>query len=256
MSLSLAGWAKQQVNYPDPKFSEAICRIAKYGARVGYKGPIQAICRPNLVSAQEALEVINRDLESNLKNGRVVEIQELGHRFMVSPLCLVPKPFRGCRRIHHLSTPPNHSVKDYIPRHYGHLKYSLFSDALDQVRMAGQGAILIKRDLADAFWHIPIHPADWWLFGFEWRGRFFQESFLPFGLQMAPQIFNFFSEGLHWILESRSFAAIRHYLDDFLAIFTATDRAAATDYEQTFEEICRDLGLQINITKHCSGTSV
>ena len=85
ISLSPAGWATLLVNYPDPKFSETICMIAKYGARVGYEGPIQAIRRPNLVSAWEAPEVIDRDLESNLKHGRIVEIQELGPRFMVSP---------------------------------------------------------------------------------------------------------------------------------------------------------------------------
>ena len=84
----------------------------------------------------------------------------------------------------------------------------------------------------------------------------FQERFLPFGLQTARRIFNFFAKGLHWILASRSSAAITHYLDDFLAIFTAADRAAAIEYEHTFEAICRDLGLQIKIAKNCSGTTV
>ena len=230
--------------------------IARYGARVGYEGPSQAICRPNLVSAREAPEVIDRDLELNLQKGRVVEMRDLGLKFMVSPLGLVPKPSGGFRRIHHLSMPPRHSVNDHIPSHYGQLKYARFNDALDQVRAAGRGAILIKRDLAEAFRHIPIHPADWWLFGFEWRGRKFQERFLPFGLRTAPRIFNFFAEGLHWILANRSPAAITHYLDDFLAILAASDMAAAREYEQTFEAICQVLGLEIKSTKNASGTTV
>ena len=197
--------------------------IAWYGARVGYEGPAQVICRPNLVSAREAPGVIEADLELNLQKGRVAEIQELGSPSIVSPLGLVPKPSGGFRRIHHLSSPASHSVNDFIPSHYGRLRYSLFSDALGQVRTAGVGAILIKRDLADAFRHIPIHPADWWLFSFEWRGRFFQERFLPFGLRTAPRIFNLFAEGLDWILASRSSGAITHYLDDFLAVFSAAD---------------------------------
>ena len=56
---------------------------------------------------------------------------------------------------------------------------------------------MVKRDLADAFRYIPIHPSDWWLMGFEWRGTLYHELFLPFGLRTAPRIFNYFAEGLH-----------------------------------------------------------
>ena len=103
--------------------------IARYGARVGYEGPAQVICRPNLVSAKEAPGVIDTDLESNLRKRRVAEIQKLGSRSIVSPLGLVPKPSGGLHRIHHLSSPANHSLNDFIPSHYGRLLYSLFSDA-------------------------------------------------------------------------------------------------------------------------------
>ena len=186
----------------------------------------------------------------------MVEIQETGDNYIISPLGLVPKPSGGFPRIHHLSTPPGHSVNDHIPSHYGQLKYALFDEALDHVRRAGKGAVMVKRDLADAFRHIPIHPSDWWLFGFEWQGKLFEERFLPFGLRTAPRIFNYFAEGLHWSLATRSTAAITHYLGDFLAICPATDEGAALQFKQTFTGICHALGLEIKLAKNASGMVV
>ena len=60
--------------------------------------------------------------------------------------------------------------------------YDSFEDALKLVAQAGKSCFMVKRDLADAFRHIPIHPSDWWLMGFEWRGILYHELFLPFGL--------------------------------------------------------------------------
>ena len=134
--------------------------IARYGAKVVYEGSDKTIRQPNLSSANEAPGVIATDLEINLEKGRVAQVFDLAPRFMVSPLGLVPKPARGFRRIHHLSTPPRRSVNGHSPTHYGHLKYALFDEALVQLQKTGPGAILVKRDLADTFRHIPIYPSD------------------------------------------------------------------------------------------------
>ena len=200
--------------------------------------------------------MIDEDLAVNLRKGRVAELLKHTVQSIVSPLGLVPKPAGGFRHIHRLSSPPRHSVNDHIPTIYGQLKYSRFEDALDHVRRAGVGAILVKHDLADAFRHIPIHPADWWLFGFEWQGKQFQERFLPFGLRTAPRIFNLFAEALHWILASKLTEAITHYLDDFLAVFTAAEAAEAQQYEMIFAAICQALGLEIKTAKNASGTLI
>lgn len=256
MSLRPEGWAEWLSHYPDPNFSRTLCAIARYRARVGYEGPDQTIRRPNLSSANDAPMVIDEDLKVNREKGRVADVQSLGARYIVSPLGLVPKPAGCFRRIHHLSTPPKRSVNDHIPIRYGHLKYALFNEALDQVRKAGPGAILVKRDLADAFRHIPIHPSDWSLFGFEWRDKLFQERFLPFGLRTAPRLFNYFAEGLHWILESQSMAVIIHYLDDFLAVFRAAEFTEAKEYEHSFAVTCHALGLEIKLSKNASGTVI
>jgi hypothetical protein len=41
-----------------------------------------------------------------------------------------------------------------------------FDKALQLVAKDGPGSTLVKRDLADAFHHIPVSPQDWWLLSF------------------------------------------------------------------------------------------
>ena len=96
----------------------------------------------------------------------------------------------------------------------------MFHTAVSDLIRSGQGSLMIKLDLEQAFRHIPVRPADWPLLGFNWRGEFFYEKFLMFGARSAPYIFNLFAEALHWILQHHLPAFIRHYLDDFLQIFT------------------------------------
>lgn len=125
------------------------------------------------------------------------------------------------------------------------------------VAAAGQGAILIKRDLADAFRHIPIAPTDYWLLGFCWGGTYWMDCFLPFGLRTSPFIFDLFAKGLHFLLEAdpaiyQSFS-ILHYLDDFFA--ACLPGADPKIYELRFANICSELGLPIKESKSITGTT-
>ena len=97
-----------------------------------------------------------------------------GDRFISSPLGLVPKAgqIKAWRQIHHLSFPHGKSVNDHLTPDWGALEYASFDQAVAMVAMAGQGAILIKRDLADAFRHIPMAPEDYWLLGFSWDNKY------------------------------------------------------------------------------------
>lgn len=61
----------------------------------------------------------------------------------------------------------------------------------------GPGAILLKKDLADAFRQVPVAECDWWLLGFHWDGAYWIDRFLSFGLRTSPYIFNLFAKGLH-----------------------------------------------------------
>ena len=76
--------------------------------------------------------------------------------YICSPLGLVLKYDGGWRRIYNLSFPLNHLVNYYIDEAWSQLEYVTFDEAIDAMLRIGKGAILVKRDLADAFRYIPI----------------------------------------------------------------------------------------------------
>ena len=95
------------------------------------------------------------------------------------------------------------------------------------VREAGRDATIIKRDIANAFRNIPVAPREQWLLGLQWKGKFYKEACLPFGLATAPFIFNLFAEAFHWILTSwlPYLHRLAHYLDNFITVWSAREVA-------------------------------
>lgn len=100
-------------------------------------------------------------------------------------------------RIHHLSHPRGKSVNCHIPVEHGTLEYTSFDEAIDLILDMGRGFILVKRDLAEAFRHIPVAESAWWLLGFCCDSVYYLEKYLNFGLQTAPFIFESFAKGLN-----------------------------------------------------------
>ena len=73
-----------------------------------------------------------------------------------------------------------------------------------------------KTDVQSAFRIIPVHPLDWELLGMQWKGLYFFDMVLPFGLRSAPYLFNLLSEGMEWIIHSKlNIPGVLHILDDF-----------------------------------------
>lgn len=101
--------------------------------------------------------------------------------YISSPLGLVDKSDHSKRWIHPLSFPAGSSIKDFIDCEKFSLQYSTLDDAIRLLRRAGKGAVMIKRDLKDAFRHIPVSPVDlpFLLVGFSWEGIFYLERRLP-----------------------------------------------------------------------------
>ena len=60
----------------------------------------------------------------------------------------------------------------------------------------GPGTLLAKVDLKNAFRLCPVRPEDWHLLGIRWRGQYYVDKCLPFGLRSAPFLFNMVAEAL------------------------------------------------------------
>jgi hypothetical protein len=224
VTLRPQGIAQLLQDYPNRQFVETLVSIASSGAHIGYEGsPRCSVQRPNHPSSLMNSEIITAAIESEVKKGRIKEVTSLPYHYFCSPIGLVPKlsdgSQTGWRTIFDLSAPRGHSVNDAIPQTYGTITYETTQDAIRLVAQAGQGAIMMKRDLKSAFRHIPICASDHWLMLFEWLGRYYVDMFLPFGLRTAPRIFNLFSEALHWVFKTLRGWNLTHYLDDFLIVF-------------------------------------
>ncbi len=164
----------------------------------------------------------------------------------LSPINTVPKKDSHQRRvIVDLSCPEGASVNDAIHKsfhegEYTNLHYPSTDDLADQVAEAGVGCHVFKRDLSRAYRQIPVCPADYPYLGFFWKGSFYIDRVLPFGLRSAAMICQRVSSAVRYVVGCRGFCII-NYLDDFAG-------AQVPDIAQAAFEclggVLRELGLQ------------
>lgn len=168
--------------------------------------------------------------------------------FWISPLGAVPKPGSAkIRLIHNLSHPfSGDSVNAGIPRE----EYCMqrFADAIAGIRLFGRGALLLKFDVSAAFKRIPVRPQDRPLLGMRWRGKYYYELVLPFGLRTSGYRWEEYAAALHYFFEHHlGVELVVHYVDDFLLVTPpgagATARAAG--HRTAVEQLCRRLGVPL-----------
>ena len=82
----------------------------------------------------------------------------------------------------------------------------------------GRGARIAKSNIAHAYRQVPVHPHNRLLLGMVWRGRYFVDCTLPFGLRSAPLIFSAVAEALEWVARSKGAQCLFHYIDDFIFV--------------------------------------
>jgi len=127
------------------------------------------------------------------------------------------------RIIHDLSWPTTHSVNDGIPKELFSCTYDTLDRAISQLKLRGQGALMSKLDLSDAFRHILVRREDWELLGSTWQidingtptTAYFVDAFLPFGLRSSPALFLKYVDILSFTMHNRGASPIWNYLDDF-----------------------------------------
>ncbi|KAG9227027.1 hypothetical protein CCMSSC00406_0008999 [Pleurotus cornucopiae] len=247
-TLVYSKWAYYLADYPDSQLVQALLHIIKYGAAIGFTGDDKPQTCRNLKTAIEHPDVIDKDMNVLSSNDRIHgPLSSPPHpAFRASPLGTVtrkrfPNKFRV---INHLSWPPGDSVNDGIPDDEAHIVYKAVFQAIRSIRRMGRGALLAKLDLKDAFRHIPLRVTDYHLIGCMWDNKFYEYMVLIFGLKSAPYIFNLFAEALHWIIQRHIPADLKHYLDDFLPIFSPdTPLTLANDAITWIQALGGSLGL-------------
>ena len=112
-----------------------------------------------------------------------------------------------------LSSPDGASVNDGIEPDFCSLMYASVDSTVTVIQKLGQGTRLVKMDLKDAYWVIPVHPDDHLLLG---DSQVFVDRSLPFGLRSAPKIFTASADMVAWVIHCQGVRWLLHYLDDFL----------------------------------------
>ena len=97
------------------------------------------------------------------------------------------------------------------------LQYIKVDQVICRVSHYGPGALMAKFDVESTYQNISVHPDDHFILGMKWRGQFYIDLFLPFGLRSAPFNFNSVADMVEWILlHKHRLSDLLHYLDDFI----------------------------------------
>jgi hypothetical protein len=222
-----------------PKESAAILVAIELGVPVEFIGD-RSLVRDadNHGSLDDHLEavaaVIEKDVAAGKKAGPLARAGLLhGHPLCISPIGAVTKKgSTKVRVIHDLSYPRDGectSVNDGIVDVYSPI--SSFGHAARAVRALGPGCLLIKLDVEAAYKQVPVRREDWHLLGFKFKGRYYYERVLPFGLRSSCRLWDMFACALHFFCERmlgvKAPHFVVHYVDDFLFVVSAVDGGAA-----------------------------
>ena len=112
--------------------------------------------------------------------------------------------------------------------------------AIKHIITLGQGTLLAKLDIKNAFRLLPVHPADRHLLAMHWNKQLYIDTCLPFGLGSASKLFNILADLLAWILDQQGVSPILHYLDNFLIMGHSTT--------------CHDNFVDLPESRHSTGT--
>ena len=208
-------------SHPNQEFVSKLCTGLSSGFRVGYTGGRFPRTASNLPSARQHPHVIEDNLLEEIQLGRLAGPFESPPfvNLQVHPLGLVPKKnSHKWRTIFHLSHPKgsSQSLNAHIPIQEYTLQYIRVDDAIALILKHGPGCFMTKTDIQSAFRIIPIHPEDWELLGMAWKGFYYFDKTLPFGLRSAPFLFNQLSDALEWLIQNHlHIPSVIHIFNDF-----------------------------------------
>ena len=116
----------------------------------------------------------------------------------ISVFGVIPKQSRP-----DLSSPDNYSINEGISKELCSLSYTLVDEVVKRIIQLGQGALLAKVDIKQAYRNAPAHPEDRLLLGMSRKQTVYVyvNMTVPFGLQSTPIIFSAVANGLQWIIE-------------------------------------------------------
>ena len=248
--LKLTAWKQYLQSYPDPRLKDFILRRLEHGFRIEVKEGSRLHRAPrNLTSAFEQPQVVQSYLDRELSLNRIPFVPPQASScpvIQISSFGVIPKKHKPnkWRLIVDLSSPRGRSVNDAIPKELCSIAYISLDDATALIQAAGNGCLLAKVDLQEAYRAVPVHPSDQRLLAVQWKRSTFVDCVLPFGLRSAPKIFSAIIDAIMWILREKGVKQALHYLDDFLIVGLPNSRECHIALASTLST-CEGLGFPV-----------
>ena len=222
--LNLSKWQSELQGHPDTRFAEFITQGIQYGFRIGFNYSLQNLKphKKNLRSATEHPSVVDAYIQNELSQNRLAHIKDPSSLpwYQPSAFGVIPKRHKPgkWRLIVDLSAPEGFSVNDSIDKELCSISYVSVDNVAEAVLHLGQGALLAKVDVKEAFRNIPVAPEDRLLLAMLWKGELYLDKVLPFGLRSSPILFTAVADAIEWIIRKRGVQNMFHYVDDFIIV--------------------------------------
>ena len=147
-----------------------------------------------------------------------------------------------------MSLPYGHSVNDGIEKELATLSYVSVDEVVRQILERGEGTVMAKMDIKQAYRNVPVHPEDRYLLGMRWEGTLCVDTTLPFGLRSAPLIFSALAAALALVMRKHGVTWVEHYIDDFITV-GVPGTLSCTKNAAVMHEICQEVGLLVELDK-------
>jgi hypothetical protein len=239
--INVAAFEQLLKTHPDRNLVQELIHDLTQGVRIGYDGPRDKFrpC-PNLKIDPSHESFVDDDIKKEVDAGRRIGPFDSPpfENLIVSPIGVVTKKFSAkLRLIHHLSWPRHYgedsdSINEHISAEDRETKLSSFDDAVNMLASIPKSKShlvqLLKLDVRSAYRLVFVHPDDWHCVGMQWRGKYYFDPFLVFGLSSACRHWERVATAIHWIAEHKlGIKLMIHYIDDYLVISIGAELAEA-----------------------------
>ena len=141
--LKIEEWIEQLSHHSDQAYVHTLLKIIRSVVKVGYKGPLQKIIKPNFLIANNAPDILTQNLDKQIAYNKVTKLNTIPGAYISSPLGFKSKPNGSWRQIHHLSYLQGSSVNCHILRNFGALEYTSIDDAIAVLLSSGKEIIIV-----------------------------------------------------------------------------------------------------------------
>ena len=258
VSRFIQNWEELLEQHQDRQYRDYILAGLREGFRVGFSwsqglSPV----KHNIPSAYTHPQAVKDYIRGEVAAGNFIRplsspVLSSGQSLHISRIGVIPKGRSSgkWRVITDLSYPSEGSINDGIDAAACSLEYTSVDRVAAAAWSLGRGAQLAKIDIKSAYRIISVHVSDRPLLGIFWRGKYYVDARLPFGLRSTPKVFNAVADALEWCFRRRGVEWVDHYLDDFIVLGPPNSEVCAHSLCMV-REVAERLG--ISLAEKCEG---